>query len=526
MTTEDEILRVLHQACEKVTAQRVAGMNADTQVHSLGLDSVQLVEVVVIAEQQLGVRVQDAALGQARTVADICAALTASACVAPRPGRRPAGTLPSGGLVAPAPPAAQLPHQAVGLAERRHETPTGLARIADELAQHEVNNPYFTVHDGLTAATMLVDGTPMTNFSSFDYLGLAADPLVADAAKAAIDRYGTSVSASRAVSGERPVHLQLEAALAEHVGTEDALVFVAGHATNVSVLSHLAGRDDLIVHDELAHNSIVQGAQLSGARRRSFPHNDLAALDHILDAERPHHRTAIVAVEGVYSMDGDLADLPELLRLCRRHLAKLYLDEAHSVGVLGGRGAGAAEHWQVPPHEVDVHMGTLSKALASCGGYIAGNRELITHLRHTAPGFIYGTGIAPSAAAAALAALGQLRARPQLAATARRRADLFRTLARERGLDTGRSTDGSGVVPIITGGAGCALRLADRMRRRGISVAPFIPPAVEESQSRLRFFVTAGHSEEQIREAVAALAVELPRARTRTEPTDRAAGLS
>ncbi|MGW6055522.1 aminotransferase class I/II-fold pyridoxal phosphate-dependent enzyme [Streptomyces sp. NPDC055189] len=520
MTSSDEIMQVLHAACEKVTARRIAGINASTEVQSLGLDSVQLVEVVVIAEHQLGVRVQDATLGQARTVADLCRALAESPSAGHRPGA---------GLVAPrttqdhAAPAARLPHETASLLEQADSAQTGLARIATELAQHEVSNPYFTVHDGLTAATMLVDGTPMTNFSSFDYLGLAGDPLVADAAKAAIDRYGTSVSASRAVSGERPVHQQLEAALAEHLDTEQALVFVAGHATNVSVLSHLVGRDDLIVHDELAHNSIVQGAQLSGARRRSFAHNDLAALHRILSEERSHHRTAVVAAEGVYSMDGDLADLPELLQLCRRHQAKLYLDEAHSVGVLGERGAGAAEHWQVPPRQVDVHMGTLSKALASCGGYVAGSHDLIAHLRHTTPGFIYGTGIAPSAAAAALAALGQLRARPQLAARARLRADLFRALARKAGLDTGRSTDGSGVVPIITGDAGCALRLADRMRRRGISVAPFIPPAVEDAQSRLRFFITAGHSEQQIRQAVEALATELPRARTGTGPAARSA---
>ncbi|MEW1796392.1 aminotransferase class I/II-fold pyridoxal phosphate-dependent enzyme [Streptomyces niveus] len=383
------------------------------------------------------------------------------------------------------------------------------AGVADRLAALGLPSPYFAVHDELNGATTVVDGVRLTNFSGYDYLGLAHDPVVTTAAKEAIDRYGTSVSASRAASGERPVHGLLEEALARHLDAERALVLIGGHPTNVSVLGHLLGPGDLIVHDAFAHNSIVQGAQLSGARRRIFPHNDLAALDRILAEHRPSHGRVVVAVEGVYSMDGDLADLPALIELRHRHDVMLYLDEAHSVGVLGATGAGAVEHWGVPPDAVDIRMGTLSKALASCGGYVAGSDALVTHLRHTTPGFIYSVGIPPSTAAAALAALGRLRRDPGLAATARARAARFRELAVKAGLNTGLSADGSCVVPVITGDAATALRLADGMRRRGVNAQPFIPPAVENHQSRLRFFVTAQHSERDIAETVRALTAEL-----------------
>lgn len=383
------------------------------------------------------------------------------------------------------------------------------AGVADRLAALGLPSPYFAVHDELNGATTVVDGVRLTNFSGYDYLGLAHDPVVTMAAKEAIDRYGTSVSASRAASGERPVHGLLEEALARHLDAERALVLIGGHPTNVSVLGHLLGPGDLIVHDAFAHNSIVQGAQLSGARRRIFPHNDLAALDRILAEHRPSHGRVVVAVEGVYSMDGDLADLPALIELRHRHDVMLYLDEAHSVGVLGATGAGAVEHWGVPPDAVDIRMGTLSKALASCGGYIAGSDALVTHLRHTTPGFIYSVGIPPSTATAALAALGRLRQDPGLAATARARAARFRELAVKAGLNTGLSADGSCVVPVITGDAATALRLADGMRRRGVNAQPFIPPAVENHQSRLRFFVTAQHSERDIAETVRALTAEL-----------------
>ena len=345
-----------------------------------------------------------------------------------------------------------------------------------------------------------------------NYLGLSGDEDVNRAAAAAVKRYGTSVSASRLASGEKPLHRELERALADLLGTEEALVMVGGHATNVSVLGHLLGPRDVIVHDALAHDSIVGGARLSGARRRAFPHNDVDALDRILAEVRPHARRALVAVEGVYSMDGDLAPLDAVIQIARRHGALIFVDEAHSLGTVGATGRGVRELFDLDPDDVDVWMGTLSKSLASCGGYVAGSRTLIEYLKYTTPGFVYSVGISPANAAAALAALRKLVAEPERVATLQARAACFLERCRQYGLDTGLC-QGTAIVPCIVPNADDCLRLAQALHERGINVQPIVHPAVEESQSRLRFFVTARHTEKQLRLTAEAIRDELTRIR-------------
>ena len=276
-----------------------------------------------------------------------------------------------------------------------------------------LESPYFQPHSGIAGAQTRMGNREYDNFVSYNYLGLNGDPRVSEAAKTAIDRYGTTVSASRVVSGERPLHRELEQALAEACGTEDAVAFVSGHATNVSVIGHLVGPEDAILYDQFGHNSIVQGALLSGARRVPFPHNDLVALDRQLGQVRDQVKRVLVIVEGHYSMDGDVVDLPALLAIVRRHRASLMVDEAHSLGVLGRSGLGIAEHCGVDPGEVDVWMGTLSKTLSSCGGYIAGSKALVDYLRCSTPGFVYSVGLAPPVAAAATAALQIMLKEPE-----------------------------------------------------------------------------------------------------------------
>ena len=217
--------------------------------------------------------------------------------------------------------------------------------------------------------------------------------LVSAAAKAAIDRYGTSVSASRLASGEKVIHGELESAIARFIGTEAAVTFVGGHATNESVIGHLVGPGDLVLQDALAHNSIVQGAILSGARRRPFTHNDWQAADRLLEQFRHEYRRVLLVIEGVYSMDGDFPDLPRFIEVKKRHKALLMIDEAHSIGVLGHHGRGIGEHFDVNRSDVDIWMGTMSKALGSCGGYIAGSRALVEFLKYTAPGFVFSVGL-------------------------------------------------------------------------------------------------------------------------------------
>jgi 8-amino-7-oxononanoate synthase len=370
-----------------------------------------------------------------------------------------------------------------------------------------IADPFFRVHDGIAGAETIIDGRPYINFASYDYLGLNGHPAIVEAAKAAIDRYGTSVSASRPVSGERLIHRGLERGLAQVHGCEDCVVLVGGHATNVTVIGHLLGRNDLIVHDALIHNSIVQGATLSGARRVSFRHLDDQAAEKLLSELRPRHPHALLVIEGHYSMDGDVPDLASFVALARRHRAWLMIDEAHALGVLGPRGFGTADHFGINPNDVDIWMGTLSKSLVSCGGYIAGRKDLIDYLKVAAPGFVFSVGMAPAAAAAALAALELLKQEPERVRRLNERAALFLRLAREGGLDVGGSI-GASIVPVITGSSIRAGRLAQAMFRRGINVQPILYPAVPERAARLRFFVTAAHSEAQIRDAVRILLEE------------------
>ncbi|WP_204369203.1 aminotransferase class I/II-fold pyridoxal phosphate-dependent enzyme [Methylocucumis oryzae] len=247
--------------------------------------------------------------------------------------------------------------------------------------QFGIASPFFRVHEGIAGATTRINGKEFINYASYNYLGLSGHPVVAEAAKRAIEQYGTSVSASRLVSGERPVHRQLEAEIATIYGVDDAVVMVSGHATNVTTIGYLFGANDLIIHDELIHNSSLVGAQLSGAKRISFAHNDYAALDKLLSQQRRHYQKVLIVLEGLYSMDGDYPNLPEFIAIKQKHKALLMVDEAHSFGVMGKRGFGIREQFNIDGKDVDIWMGTLSKTLAGCGGFIAGESALIEHLK-------------------------------------------------------------------------------------------------------------------------------------------------
>lgn len=372
----------------------------------------------------------------------------------------------------------------------------------------EFSDPFYRCQSASQGVETTIEGKRYINFSSYDYLGLNGHPAVVAAAKAAIDQYGTSVSASRIVAGERPFHRQLEMDLADFYGVEDALVFVSGHATNVSTIATLVEARDLILYDELAHNSILVGAKLAGARSFSFRHNDLDALERLLRDERESCRNALIVVEGLYSMDGDIPDLPRLIDLKQRYGAWLMVDEAHALGVLGATGRGIAEHFGVDPTQVDVWMGTLSKALAGCGGYIAGSRELIEVLKFRAASQVYSVGMSPPLAAAALTSLKLLKAEPARIAKLRENGRLFLRAARDSGLDTVTS-QGYAIIPVMVGDIVKAGRLTDRLLGRGVNVLPIIYPAVPLKAARMRFFLTSGHTPEQITTAVAVTAEEI-----------------
>lgn len=371
-----------------------------------------------------------------------------------------------------------------------------------------IENPFFKTHDGVAGATTLIGGKPYINFSSYDYLGLCGDARVNQAAKAAIDRYGTSASASRLVAGERPIQRELEETIAGLYGVEDCIAFVSGHATNVTTIGTLFGPKDLILHDSLIHNSVFEGIKLSGATRRAFNHNDPDSLERILSEIRGNFERTLIVIEGIYSMDGDIPHLPRFVDIKNRYKAFLMVDEAHSLGVLGDAGRGIREHYGLPGSAVDIWMGTLSKALAGCGGYIAGERALIKHLKYAAPGFVYSVGIAPAMAAASLEAIRIMLAEPERVAGLRDRAAYFLEQAAKQGIDTGLSR-GYAVIPAIVGSSLKATKLSQHLFEHGINVQPIIHPAVEERAARLRFFISTTHSNAQIDAALSALANKL-----------------
>lgn len=367
-----------------------------------------------------------------------------------------------------------------------------------------IENPYFKSHEGIADATTLIGGKTYINFSSYNYLGLCGDPRVSQAAKDAIDRYGTSASASRLVAGERPIQRELEEAIADLYEVDDCVVFVSGHATNVTTIGTLFGPKDLIVHDSLSHNSVIEGIKLSGATRRAFAHNDPQALEQVLSEIRGNFERVLILIEGLYSMDGDIPDLPKFIDIKNRYKAFLMVDEAHSLGVLGQTGRGLREHFNIPGKAVDIWMGTLSKSFASCGGYIAGEKALVEHLKYAAPGFVYSVGIAPAMAAASIEAIRIMLVEPERITGLRERAKYFLEQAKAKGFDTGVS-QGYAVVPVIIGSSLKATKLSQKMFELGVNVQPIIHPAVEEKAARLRFFISHTHTPAQIDQVLALL---------------------
>jgi len=387
------------------------------------------------------------------------------------------------------------------VAEQEHALVRSLVEQLYDLAP---NLPLFPTLEGFNRPLVPIGGRTVLNFAGYNYLGLAHHPEVLGAAHRAIDDFGTSAGGSRLVSGQNPIHLALEEALAAYLQVGAALVFVGGHATNESVIGHLLKPGDAAFVDEQSHNSILQGVRLSGARMVPFGHNSARRCERLLARSRDRFERVLVVVEGVYSMNGDMPDLAAFVDLRERYEVTLMVDEAHSFGVIGD-GRGITAHCGVEARDVDIIMGTLSKSLASCGGFIAGRSELIEYLRYTTPGFVFSVAPPPSVAAAALAALEVLAGGRAPLEQLRHNCDLFAARARETGIEVVASPG----VPIITVPLAsrdrCAVT-AGALFEEGLLVQPVIYPAVNHGDERLRFFVTAAHTDDQIGEGVSMLA--------------------
>jgi 8-amino-7-oxononanoate synthase len=384
-----------------------------------------------------------------------------------------------------------------------------LAWIDDELAALEERDLRRRLQSrrGRQGPTIELDGRTLVNFGSNDYLGLAGDPRLVEAAIRNAREEGVGAGASPLVAGHSEAHEQLERSLAEFEGTEAAIVFPSGFAANVGTVTALAGRDDAIFADQLNHASLIDGCRLSRADVHVYPHRDLAELERMLAARRPHRRRLIVT-DSLFSMDGDLAPLAEIAALARRYDAMLLIDEAHATGIFGEHGRGVAEALGVEFAGM-VRVGTLSKALGVMGGFVCGSRSLIDFVANRARTYVFSTAPSPLLAGAAIEALQIVAASPEGRRQLLERAAGLRDTLRSQGWNVGDSA--SQIIPILVGPAKVAVELSARLAEQGCYVPAIRPPSVSEGEARLRLSLSAVHDESALEKLVAAFARSRPR---------------
>jgi 8-amino-7-oxononanoate synthase len=351
------------------------------------------------------------------------------------------------------------------------------------------------------------DGRTLLDFASNDYLGLATDPRISRAAAASASHDGVGAAAARLVSGNHALHGQLEEALARYKNTEAALLFSSGYAANIGAIPALVGRRDVIYADELNHASLIDACRLARAELRVISHVDTGELRRALEADAGRFRRRLIVVDAVFSMDGDLYPLDQLVHIAREHTAWTYVDDAHGTGVLGENGRGAAEHWCVEG-EIDVLMGTLGKALGISGAFIAGSRVLIDFLINRARSFIYSTGTAPLLAAATLEALRIVSEEPWRRVKVRANARRLRAGLVDLGFAPAGEEENH-IVPVLLGDSGRVMRAGARLHESGFLVGAIRPPTVPLGKARLRIIASAAHEADQIDALLSALGTTL-----------------
>lgn len=359
--------------------------------------------------------------------------------------------------------------------------------------------PEISQHDG---TWVVADGVRMLMLGSYEYLGLLEHPHLQKAAISTLEEFGTGHHGARLLTGTTTIHKELEAKLAAFMRAEDAIVFGSGYVTNLATISTLVDRDGVIIGDQWNHASIVDGCRMAGAEMMVFEHNDMDSLAEKL--EMASGRRTLVVVDSVFSMDGDIIDLPMVVRLCRAHGALLMVDEAHSLGVLGKTGRGAQEYFDLGPDDIDVKMGTLSKSLASGGGFVAAREEITTYLRHHARGYIFSGALPVGQASVAIAALEVIEREPERVERLWQNVEHYSTSLRQLGFDTATSV--TPIVPVMTKTDDITLAMTRLCREQGLLVVPVCFPAVPMNAPRLRTCVSALHTKAELDFALEVLA--------------------
>ncbi len=358
---------------------------------------------------------------------------------------------------------------------------------------------YFYLQEigGINQARAQVDEKEMLIFSSYSYLGLLKHPEIIKAAQEATQEFGTGTHGVRILAGTTVLHNELEKKLADFMGIEDSIAYSSGYVANLSSISTLLGRQDIVIIDKLSHASIFDGCSLSRAEFRRFRHNDMEDLrQRLQQAADDGYKGRLVVVDAVYSMDGDVCPLPDLLEICRENGAWLLVDEAHSLGVLGDNGRGITEYFGIDPHEINLYSGSLSKTIPAVGGYVGGSRKVIDYFRHNARGFVFSAALPPAAVAAATKALQLIEDEPWRLKQVRANIDYFINGLNELGYDTLNTK--SCVIPIVIGQKDPTMELTARLHHDGMFVSPILPPAVPVNTCRLRANVIASHTKEDL----------------------------
>jgi len=359
--------------------------------------------------------------------------------------------------------------------------------------------PYFRTIESEQDTVVKINGKSTLMFGSNSYLGLTNHPRLKEAAKKAIDKYGTGCAGSRFLNGTLDIHLELEEKLAEYEGKEGALVFSTGFQVNLGVISSIPGRHDYIILDDLVHACIIDGARLSFAKTLKYKHNDMAALENVL-SKLPQDKIKLIVVDGVFSMEGDLANLPKIVTLAEKYNATIMVDDAHGLGVMGPMGRGTAQHYKVED-KVDLVMGTFSKSLASIGGFIASDKDTINYLKHNARSLIFSASLAPSNAASVIEAIELIKEEPERITKLWDNTYFAKDMLNELGFNTGHSE--TPIIPIIIGDDLKTFELTKRLLEAGVFVNPVVSPAVPSSSSLIRYSLMATHSKDQIAESIA-----------------------